>query len=284
MNQTTFLSRSLLKDKARGALNGHYSKFILAFFILSCINLAATFAIEYILSLFLGLGAAFSLLSSGVNTAGMSAADIATLEQDILAASNSPSTQAVSQSIFYLLSFVVSIFIYIMNIGFIMMFMELASGRPFRISDLFTGFKHHFSTCFHLSLRMTLIQQLVVLPQTVLLFFTNYTQNASAVAIILLLLIPCYMIYAVLSLSYSQSCYLHLDFPDYSCNQIMGYSRKIMKGHKLRLFWLELSFFPLLLLCALTLGVGNLWLTAYQQMTLVFFYLNLIENTRASNV
>lgn len=282
MNQSVYLSRSALKDKAKGALNGHYRKLILATFLLTGINLSVTFAIEYILSFFIGMATSFGMISSGSFTPGMSEADLTALTQTILASSQSLSVAATTQAISYLLSFVASVFIYMMNIGLTMMFLKIACGGSCAVSDLFSCFRHHFSTCLRLALCMTLIQQLLLLPQTLLLFFVNYTDSSLCTAITAICMIPANILYLLLSLTYSQSCYLHLDFPEYSCSKVMKLSRQMMKGHKMRYFLLELSFIPLILLNALTFGIGNLWLLPYQQMTLVFFYLNLVQNTRVN--
>ena len=49
-------------------------------------------------------------------------------------------------------------------------------------------------------------------------------------------------------------------------------SRVMMKGHKMDLFLLYLSFIGWALLCVLTLFIGYFWLEPYMQMTMVKFY------------
>ena len=50
-----------------------------------------------------------------------------------------------------------------------------------------------------------------------------------------------------------------------------------MKGNRKRLFLLELSFLPLMLLCILSFGIGFLWLEPYMQMTYTHFFLDLMN-------
>ena len=45
-----------------------------------------------------------------------------------------------------------------------------------------------------------------------------------------------------------------------------------MQGNKWRLFCLELSFIGWGLLCALTLGIGSLWLRPYEEVARASFY------------
>lgn len=47
---------------------------------------------------------------------------------------------------------------------------------------------------------------------------------------------------------------------------------RMMRGHKLELFLLHLSFIGWFLLCILTLGIGFLWLTPYVHSTQAAFY------------
>ena len=53
---------------------------------------------------------------------------------------------------------------------------------------------------------------------------------------------------------------------------VLRESRKMMDGHKMEYFLLMLSFFGWLVLGALTLFIGYLWLVPYMQMTEFNFY------------
>ena len=49
-------------------------------------------------------------------------------------------------------------------------------------------------------------------------------------------------------------------------------SKELMRGNKWRLFCLQFSFIGWALLCALTAGIGNLWLCPYQEAAQASFY------------
>jgi uncharacterized membrane protein len=74
------------------------------------------------------------------------------------------------------------------------------------------------------------------------------------------------------SLSYSQSYYLYKDHPDYTPNQLITESRRIMNGYKWNYFLLILSFIGGFILCLLTLGIGLIWLIPYVNTSLAVFY------------
>ncbi len=68
--------------------------------------------------------------------------------------------------------------------------------------------------------------------------------------------------------------------------QLMRESRQLMKRKRVRFFYLQISFFGLILLSLLTCYIGMLWLIPYMQMTSVLFYrtraagnLNFLQHT-----
>jgi len=62
------------------------------------------------------------------------------------------------------------------------------------------------------------------------------------------------------------------DNPELSAVEVLQKSRMMMKGHKMDLFLLYLSFIGWAILCIFTLFIGYLWLAPYVQMTEVKFY------------
>lgn len=77
----------------------------------------------------------------------------------------------------------------------------------------------------------------------------------------------------IVGLMFSQAYYILAENPELSAIQCLSKSAAIMKGHKMDLFILGLSFIGWLIVCVLTLGIGYLWYTPYYQMTMANFYL-----------
>jgi uncharacterized membrane protein len=77
--------------------------------------------------------------------------------------------------------------------------------------------------------------------------------------------------------SYSQSYTIYYDTYHHTGEQL-GYldsitaSRRLMNGHKMQLFLLDLSFIGWHILCILTAGIGYLWLTPYIAASHAAFY------------
>jgi uncharacterized membrane protein len=71
--------------------------------------------------------------------------------------------------------------------------------------------------------------------------------------------------------------YLLKDNPELSIMDTLRLSRKMMQGHKMQLFKLQLSFMGWVLLNVLTLGIGTLWLLPYMMTTMATFYQDIRE-------
>jgi len=72
--------------------------------------------------------------------------------------------------------------------------------------------------------------------------------------------------------SYAMTPYILKDYPELSANQAINLSRKMMKGHKLDLFILQLSFIGWWILTLFTAGIGTLWLMPYMMTAQAAFY------------
>ena len=76
----------------------------------------------------------------------------------------------------------------------------------------------------------------------------------------------------VKSYSYAMTYYILRDNPGISASEAIGRSRLMMRGHKLELFFLQLSFLGWILLSILTCGIGFLLVRPYMQTAQAAFY------------
>ncbi len=102
---------------------------------------------------------------------------------------------------------------------------------------------------------------------------------AAALAIFVIVLCVAYILYAAwISLTWSQTTRILVDFPELKVTQAYKRSSQLMKGKRLRLLGLQLSFLPWALLSTVTLGIGFLYLLPYMGCTNVEFYLDLVRS------
>ena len=120
-------------------------------------------------------------------------------------------------------------------------------GKEVGISELFTrGFQDDFSCTFLLGLLTGIFTLLWSL----------------------LLIIPG----IVKAYSYSLVYYLKIDHPEYDWRTCISESQRLMKGHKMRKFLLDLSFIGWFIVGSFCLGIGTFWADAYLQATSARFY------------
>lgn len=93
----------------------------------------------------------------------------------------------------------------------------------------------------------------------------------------LLLIIPGIIKYY----SYSMTYYVLHDNPELKYNGAIERSMELMKGNKMKLFLLDLSFTGWFILGLLTACIGLLWVCPYWLSTRAAFYCNLLEEESA---
>ena len=73
-------------------------------------------------------------------------------------------------------------------------------------------------------------------------------------------------------LSYSMAMFVLAENPDMTAREALNESKRIMKGNVSKLFVLELSFLPWLLLTMITAGIAGIYVAPYMYTTLANFY------------
>lgn len=141
-----------------------------------------------------------------------------------------------------------------LEFGLIMSFLKLVrNDEPVRVEDQFSVFSNYGRV-----LGVTLLNMVYIILWSMLFLIPG--------------IIKAY--------SYAMSYYIANDEPDFTADECIEASMKMMEGHKMRLFLLDLSFFGWALLATLTFGIGYLWLIPYMYTARAKFY----EELKASYV
>lgn len=236
-----YLSSSGLKALARGQLMGHYGTVAGAYLIhLLCI-------------------APLTFLSAALFSAN-------TLLNLLLSLAAS-----------YLISLLSGFFI----AGEAYMYLKLACNQPIAISDLFWGFQNENHKIFSLQAVIAGISLLTSLPASITGYISGlYPDNSVFNHIYLVLLTAGIVADLIISLMFSQTFFLMLDFANHTPKQLLNKSISLMKKNKWRLFKLQISFVPLVFLGYLSCCVGLLWVQPYMMATEANFYLDLIKKNK----
>lgn len=174
------------------------------------------------------------------------------------------------------ISFVFSVFIGVFTVGITLLYLKLASGGQAVFADIFYGFRNQFEKSLTISLVMNAIGIIPDMAYRIPHRIYLNTEDRLYLYLAILGSIFGIILYITLILNFSQSYYLLLDFPDKTASEILQQSIGIMNGQKARLFYIRLSFIPLLLLGVLS-AIGLLWILPYREMTGAVFYLNIMK-------
>lgn len=174
-------------------------------------------------------------------------------------------------------SLLTSILIGALGAGVSLYYLTLACGQPASIRNLFHAYKENPNKYLTIALVQTLIHFVCSLPAYLCNYFNLINPSYQWTLLFYICEIVGQLVAYPLVLGLSQSYRLLLDFPEMSVIQVLLKSWRLMKGSKLRLFLLILSFLPLELAAVFTCGIGYLWLSPYKNMTYTLFYLELLE-------
>lgn len=245
-----YKKRQELKNRAKDTLEGKYGSTISI--------LLLNFVISWMVR--------FSIDITGSNTAN-----------SVYARTGSETAAQVTFLLFDLLLLLATVILGVMNAGITFYFLKLACGQPFSVRDLFYGYKTDSRKILTITAALALCETLCLGPCQYLAqnYLSSWDTKWLLYSLIALAVGLC--IYVPVYLGIALSFYLMFDFPQKSGKEVLRLCWHLMKGKRMRLFCLDLSFLPLMLLCVLSFGIGFLWLQPYMQMTYTFFFLDMMN-------
>ncbi len=168
------------------------------------------------------------------------------------------------------------------SVGYIHIMKKITNGEQAVLSDLFFTFRNHPDKVIIISLIMTGIQFVLLLPATLVTpRDLDITQSFDGKRMFLwaVLYLAGLIISFVIDLMFAMCFMIYLDDPDESVPDILRTSVDMMKGNKFRYFYMLLSFIGYWILGILSLGIAFVWVVPYQTMTTVVFYQDLKKST-----
>lgn len=180
--------------------------------------------------------------------------------------------------IHYALLFAVSVFTGLLSSGTAYFYLKIVTGQRAAASDVFCGFHMYTDKALTIQAWITLITYISSLPEYIVLYRMSGRPDASALTLYGLCMMLSGVVTLILQLFYAPAFFLLHDFPQYTAKELLAMSRKLMAGNKGRLFYIYLSYLPLLLLGTISCGIALLWILPYMNATLAEFYMDIIRN------
>ena len=170
---------------------------------------------------------------------------------------------------------------FILSGGWYYQYLKLIRGQKPGMGDIFYFFRHDPLKCIQMELWLLLYLLPSFIPPvigTILLIALNASiTGIVAFTLGIITFIPIsYSILFGASLIY----YIFCDHPEYRARDILKASFQLMKGQKLRLLILMLSFLGFCLLGIVSFGLALLWAIPYLHATMAYFYKDLSENEK----
>lgn len=239
-----------LKNLAKDKLQGRYGAAVLILFLYSLITTSVSLFITML--------------------ANMTSATVYAL-------TGSPSAVTAITIVFELINLAAVIVLGILQAGITLFFLNIACDQPYATGNLFYSFKKDSGKALTLSAAVGLCNAVCLYPSQYCLSAYMNTRNAQVLYIACILMLIGFCVYVPISLGLSQVFYLMLDYPGRTAKETLALSFQVMRGNKGRLFYLQLSFLPMMILCICSFGIGFLWLNPYMHMTYSYFFLDIMN-------
>lgn len=181
------------------------------------------------------------------------------------------------------------------SFGLIIAFMKFKKGEEVKCYDFFklgfSNFARSWKIAGNILLKMWLPILLYVLAIIALAFIVSFgfiaaiaTESNSFATIGLIvgiaLVVASFIYLFVQSLNYTVANYVAIDNEQMSAKEAVEESKKLMKGYKGKYFLFQLSFIGWIILGAISLYIGFLWILPYIQIAQICFYEYLKENNK----
>lgn len=155
-----------------------------------------------------------------------------------------------------LLSIAISLLLFIVTVGYTKFMLNFINDKEYSLDQLWSYFgdwKNLATVWIHESVMVFLYYLLLIIPGI------------------------------IKTISYSLVPYILVDDPNMSSSDVLDLSAKMMDGHKMDYFKLELSFIGWHLLAVLTLGILEIWIAPYQATAMAKFLIEVKSEYEKAN-
>lgn len=161
----------------------------------------------------------------------------------------------------------------VFSLGLIRFTLNISRNQPYKLSDIFYGFTSHPDKAIIAQFLLFLMDLVCVLP-AVLFFVLYYIAESAAFLMVIasLFLVIGGVISVILHLTFDMVFYTMVDYPDATVMELFRYCANVMKGDRIKLFYLTASFLPLYILSILSCGIGLLFVIPYHNVAVAQFY------------
>ena len=179
-----------------------------------------------------------------------------------------------------LASLIFSLILSVFMAGIYYMYLNIGRKKPYSMDDIFYMFHRDPDRVIVVCFVLTLINMICSIPLYMvqgLVTQADTSEKILQVFLIILLGAMClsFILNLFVTLPFAFSYMLLIDNPEMSAGEALKGSASMLKGNKLRLCRLYLSFFGMGVLVVLSGFIASIWVEAYMQAVMVQFYMEL---------
>lgn len=183
----------------------------------------------------------------------------------------------------YVVEFLTDLVLGLLCYGLSSIFLLLQYRQRTRFGDLFRGFRENAGTIMLVQLAYVLMTKVAHLPLSIVSSYYHIRLDSALpqhATVEIAAYTVAFLIYIAADLwifyTYALIWYVLLDYPELSWHEVLRTSRRLMKGRRLALLYVQLSFLPYYLVSMLTCGIAAFWVRAYVEAANAAFYRGLI--------
>ena len=180
-------------------------------------------------------------------------------------------------------TFIIDLIGAVFSLGLIRFTLNICRNQPYKIGDILYGFSSHPDKAIVTRFLFGVAELVCFLPAIlfgILYFITEKNLIMLATAAFLAIGI---VLVVTLHVNFDFIYYIMLDYPNATLRECFDYCKEIMNGHRIRFFYLRMSFIPLYLLSILSLCIGFLFVLPYENVTIAKFYLDVFHPEQAED-
>lgn len=134
------------------------------------------------------------------------------------------------------ISFVLELISAVFLLGIIHYTMNICKGLPYKLSDVFYGFKSHPDKAIICQFLFTLAELVCMLPAILFAILYTITENPAFMIVMSVFLVIGLVAVVILHLTLHFVFYLILDYPDATIKELIVYCANMMRGHRIKFF------------------------------------------------
>lgn len=187
-----------------------------------------------------------------------------------------PATEGLLNTILYWASFIlISVVSYLILAGAMRIYLCLCRQRPCFLKDLLFAFSNRPEQVAVYAVLQFVLQNIAFNLNLQLISRLWNADSFDSIGLYAFICPLVSLLLLIIHLGLSMVLFIYCDAPYKNAGQLIKESWQIMRGNKLRLFGLRLSFLGILILGILSFGIGFLFIRPYIYVAEGLFYLNL---------